>query len=190
MYSEPLSLTWIACIILLTSDCWPFDWTPTMKVNTHSLKEVQFCCCSLVTKLCPTFCDLMDRSILGSPVCYYSRRLLKFMSIELVMLPNHLIVCFLLLLLPSIFPSIKVFPNESALCIMWPKNWSFSFSVSPSNEHPGLISFRMDWLDLLDVQGTLMSLLQHDSSKASILWCSAFFMVQFSHPYIWLLEKP
>ena len=96
--------------------------------------------------------------------------------------PSHL--CRPLLLLPSIFPSIRVFSNESALCIRWPKYWSFSFNISPSNEHPGLISFRMDWLDLLAVQGTLMSLLQHHSSKASILWCSAFFTVQLSHPYM------
>ena len=97
---------------------------------------------------------------------------------------NHLILCHPLLLLPSIFPSIRVFSNESALCIRWPKYWSFSFSISPSNEHPGLISFRMDWMDLLAVQGTLKSLLQHHSSKASILRCSAFFVVQLSHPYM------
>ena len=98
------------------------------------------------------------------------------------MLSNHLIFCRPLLLLPSIFPSIRVFLNESVLHIKWPKYWSFSFNISPSNEHPGLISFRMDWLDLLAIQGTLKSLLQHRSSKASILWCSAFFMVQLSHP--------
>ena len=97
---------------------------------------------------------------------------------------NHLILCHPLLLLPSIFPSIRVFSNESAVCIRWPKYWSFSFNISPSNEHPGLISFRMDWLDLLAVQGTLKSLLQHHSSKASILWHSAFFIVQLSHPYM------
>ena len=96
---------------------------------------------------------------------------------------NHLILCHLLLLLPSIFPSIRVFSNESALHIKWPKYCSFSFSISPSNEHPGLISFRMDWLDHLAVQGTLKSLLQHHSSKASVLQCSAFFIVQLSHPY-------
>ena len=97
---------------------------------------------------------------------------------------NHLILYHPLLLLPAIFPSIRVFSNESALPIRWPKYWSFSFSISPSNERPGLISFRMDWLDLLAVQGTLKSLLQHHSSKASILWCSAFFIVQLSHPYM------
>ena len=106
------------------------------------------------------------------------------MSIESVMPSYHLILCCAPLLLPSIFPSIRVFSNESALCIRWPKYWSFSFSISPSNEHPGLISFRMDWLDLLAVQGTLGSLLQHHSSKALILWCSAFFIVQLSHAYM------
>ena len=97
---------------------------------------------------------------------------------------NHLILCHPLLFLPSIFPSIRVFSNESALLIRWPKYWSFSFSISPSNEHPGLISFRMDWLYLLAVQGTLKSLLQHHSSKASILQCSSFFIAQLSHPYM------
>ena len=97
---------------------------------------------------------------------------------------NHLILCHPLLLLPSIFPSIRVFSNESALCIRWPKYWNFSFNISPSNEHLGLISFRMDWLDLLAVQGTLKSLLQHHTSKASILHYSAFFIVQLSHPYM------
>ena len=97
---------------------------------------------------------------------------------------NHLILCHPLLLLPSIFPSIRVFSNESALHIRWPKYWSFNFNISPSNEHPGPISFRMDWLDLLAVQGTLKSLLQHHSSKASIFLCSAFFIVQLSHPYM------
>ena len=106
------------------------------------------------------------------------------MSIESMMPSNHLILCHPLLLLPSIFPSIGVFSNESALHIMWPKYWSFSFSISPSNEHPGLISYRMDWLNLLAVQGTLKSLLQHHSTKASILWHSAFFIVQLSHPYM------
>ena len=106
------------------------------------------------------------------------------MSIELVMPSNHLILCHPLLLLPLIFPSIRVFSNESALHIRWPKCWSFSFSISPSSEHPGLISFRMAWLDLLAVQGTLKSLLQHHSSKASILQPSAFFIVQLSHPYM------
>ena len=105
------------------------------------------------------------------------------MSVESVMPSNHLILCHPLLLLPSIFPNIRVFSNKSALHVRWPKYWSFSFNISPSSEHPGLISFRMDWLDLLAVQGTLESLLQHHSVKASILWRSAFIIVQFSHPY-------
>ena len=113
-----------------------------------------------------------------------SQSLLKLMSIESVMPSNHLILCHPLLLWPSIFPSIRVFSNESALCIKWPEYWSFSFDISPSNEYLGLISFRMDWLDLLAVQGTLKSLLQHHSSKASILLRSAFFTVQLSHPYM------
>ena len=106
------------------------------------------------------------------------------MSIESVMPSNHLILCHPLLLLPSIFPSIRVFSNESALCIKWPKYWSFSYNISPFHKHPGLISFRIDWLDLLAVQGTLKNLLQHHSSKASILRCSIFFIVQISHPYM------
>ena len=109
-----------------------------------------------------------------------SRSLLRLMSIDLVMPSNHLILFHPLLLLPSIFPSIRVFSNQSVLHIRWPKDWSFSFSISPSNEYSGLISFRMDWLDLFAVQGTLKSLLQHHSSKASILWCLAFFIVQVS----------
>ena len=113
-----------------------------------------------------------------------SRSLLKLMSIELVIPPNHLILCRPLLLPPSIFPSISIFSNESVLCIRWPKYWSFSFNISPSNIYSGLTSFRMDWLDLLAVQGTLKSPLQHHSSKASILQCSAFFIVQLSHPYM------
>ena len=113
-----------------------------------------------------------------------SRSSLKLMSIELVMPSSHLILCRPLLLLPSIFPSVRVFSNESVLRVRWPKYWSFSFSISPSNECSGLISFRMDWLDLLAVQGTLKSLLQHQSSKASILQHSAFLIVQLSHPYM------
>ena len=108
----------------------------------------------------------------------------KLISIESVMPSKHLILCCPLLLLPSIFPSIRVFSNESVLHIRWPEYWNFSFNISPSNEYSGLILFRMDWLDLFAVQGTLKSLLQHHSSKASILWLSAFFMVQFSHPYM------
>ena len=113
-----------------------------------------------------------------------SQSLPKPMSIESLMPSNHLILCLPLLLLPSIFPGIRVFSNESALCIRWPKYWSFSFNISPTNEHSGLISFKMNWLDLLAVQGTLKSLLQHHNSKASILWWSTFFIVQLSHPYM------
>ena len=112
-----------------------------------------------------------------------SQSLLKLMSIELVMPSNHLILCHPLLLLPSVFLSIRVFSSESVLCIRWPKYWSFSFSISPSNGYSGLISFRIDWFDFLAVQGTFKGLLQHHSSKASILQCSAFSMVQLSHPY-------
>ena len=119
-----------------------------------------------------------------------SPELVKLMSIESVMPPNHFVFCRPLLLLPSIFPRIRVFFNESALCIRWPKYQSFSFSVSPFNEYSELISFRIDWFDLVAVQGTLKSLLQHHSSKASILCCSSFFMVQLSHPYMTTGKKP
>ena len=125
----------------------------------------------------------MNRSMPGLPVHHQLPESTQIQSIELMMPSKHLILCCPLLLLPSIFPSITVFSNESALCMRWPNYWSFSFNISPSNEHPGLISFRMDWLDLLAVQGTLKSLLQQHSSKASILHCSAFFIVQLSHPY-------
>ena len=133
-----------------------------------------------IAQSCLTLFDPMNHSTPGLPVHHQSQGLPKLMSIELVMPSNHLIFYHPLLLLPSIFPSIRVFSNESALHIRWPKYWSFSF-ISPSSEHPGLISFRMDWLDLFAVQGTLKSLLQHHSSKASIFWCSAFFTVQLSH---------
>ena len=129
-------------------------------------------------------CDPMDCSMPGFPVHHQLPELLKLMSIESVMPSNHLILCHPLLLLPSILPSIRVFSNESALCIRWPKYWSFSFNISPSSEYSGLISFRMDWLDLLAVQGTLKSLLQYHTSKASILQHSAFFIVQLSHSYV------
>ena len=126
----------------------------------------------------------MDSIALQGPLSStVSQSLLKFLSVELVMLSNHLILCHLLLL-PSIFPSIRVFYNESHLNIMWPKYWSFSFSISPSSKYSGLISFKIDFFGLPAVQGALKSLLQHHSSKASILWCSAFFMVQLSHPYM------
>ena len=139
---------------------------------------------------CPTLCDPMNQGARQASLSITnSRSSLKLTSIELVMPSNHLILCHPLLLLPSIFPSIRVFSNESALCIRWPKYWSFSFNISPSNEYSGLISFRMDWLDLLAVQGTLKSLLQHHSSKASILRRSAFF-TSSSHIHTWPLEKP
>ena len=128
-----------------------------------------------------SLCDPMDCSMLGFLSITRSWSLLKLMSIESVMPSNHLILCHPLLLLPSIFPSIRVFFNESVLRIRWPKYWGFSFSISPSSEFLGLISFRIDWFDLLEVQGTLKSLLQHHNSKASILKCSAFFTVQLSH---------
>ena len=147
------------------------------------LEEVyNFEALSSVAQSCPTLCDPTARQT--SLFITNSWSPPKPMSIELMMPSNHLIFCCPLLFLPSIFPSIRVFSNESALCIRWPKYWSFSFSISPSNEHPGLISFRMDWLNLLAVQGTLKSLLQHHSSKASILWHSAFFIVQLLHPYM------
>ena len=138
------------------------------------------------TQSCPILCDPMDwtaacQAFLSITI---SHSLLKLMSIESVMLSNHLVLCHPLLLLPSIFPSIRVSSNESALHIRWPKYWRFSFSISPSNQYSGLSSFRIDWFDLLAVQGTLKSLLQHHSSKASILWLSAFFIVQLSHPYM------
>ena len=137
-----------------------------------------------VAQLCPTLCDPMNCSTPGRLSITNSRSSPKLMSMELVMPSNHLILCRPLLLPPSIFPSVRVFSNESALHIRWPKRWSFSFNISPSNEHSELISFRMDWLDLLAVQGTLKSLLQRHSSKASVLLHSAFFTVQLSYPYM------
>ena len=135
-------------------------------------------------QLCPTLCDSMDCSTPGFLVHHQLLELTQTQFIPSVTPSNHLILCCPLLLPPSIFPSIRVFSNESTLLMKWPKYWIFSLSIRPSNEHPGLISFRTDWLDLLAVQGTLKSLLQHHSSKASILWCSAFFTVQLSHPYM------
>ena len=137
--------------------------------SVQSLIRVQLFA-TLQTAACQAFLSITN-----------SWNLLKVMSIELVMPSNHLLLCYPLLLLPSIFPSIRVFSNESVLHIKWPKHWSFNFSISPSNEYSGLISFRMDWFDLLAVQGTLKSLLQHHSSKALVLQCSAFFIVQLSH---------
>ena len=142
--------------------------------------SVQF---SSFTQSCPTLCDPMTATCQAS-LSINSQSLLKLMSIESVMPSNYLILCCLLLLLPPIPPSIRVFSNESTLRMRWPRYWSFSFSIFASKEIPGLISFRMDWLDLLAVQGTLKSLLQLHSSKTSVLWCSAFFTVQLSHPYM------
>ena len=138
----------------------------------------------LFTQSCRTLCDPMDCSTPGFPYFIISQSLLKLMSVESVMPSNYLILCHLLLFLPLIFPSIRVFCNESALRIRWLEYWSFSFSNSPSNEYLELISFRIDGLDLFAVQGILKSLLQHHSLKASILWCSAFFVAQLSHPYM------
>ena len=139
---------------------------------------------SSVVQSCPIFATPWTAARQASLSITNSWSLPKPMSIELVMPSNHVILCCPLILLPSIFPSIRVFPNESALLFRWPKYWSFSFKISPTNEHPGLISFRMDSLDLLAVQGMLRSLLQHHSSKASILLCSTFFIVQLLHPYM------
>ena len=139
---------------------------------------------SSVAQSCPTLCDPMNCSTPGLPVHHQLQGSPKLMSIELVMPSSHLMLCHPLLLLLPIPPSIRVFSNELTLLMRWPKYWSFSFSISPSNEHPGMISFRMDRLDLLAVQRTLKSLLQHHSSKASILQCSAFSIVQLSHPYM------
>ena len=144
-------------------------------------KVVQF---SSVAQSCLTLCDPMIAACQASLSITNSQSLLKLMSIESVMPSSHLILCHPLLLLPPVPPSIRVFSNESTRHMRWPKYWSFSFSISPSSEHPGLISFRMDWLDVLAVQGTLKSLLQHHSSKASIFRHSTFFTVQLSHPYM------
>ena len=155
--------------------------TILFRFQFHRYGSVQF---SSVTQLCPTLCSPMNRSMPGLPVHHQLPESTQIQSIELMMPSKHLILCRPLLLPSSIFPSITVFSNESALRMRWPNYWTFSFHISPSNEHPGLISFRMDWLDVLAIQGTLKSLLQQHGSKASILQCSAFFIVQFSHPYM------
>ena len=153
-------------------------WVRSWRIQFSS---VQF---SSVAQSCPTLCNPINCSMKASPSITNSWSLFKLMSIDSVMPSSHLILCCPLLLLPPIPSSLRVFSNESTLHMRWPKYWSFSFSISPSNEHPGLISIRMDWLDLLAVQGTLKSLLQHHSSKASILQHSAFFTVQLSYPYM------
>ena len=155
--------------------------TKTWKDAQHHSLSVLF---SSVTQSCPTLCDPMNHSMPGLLSITNSRNLPKLMSVKSVMPSSHLILCHPLLLLPPTPPSIRVFSNESTLCMRWPKYWSFSLSISPSNDHPGLISFKMDWLDLLAVQGTLKTLLQNHSSKASTLQCPAFFIVQLSHPYM------
>ena len=165
---------------LLVSPCGAFT-SPGAHQDASGALPV---CCQSGSKSCPAICDHMDCSTPSSPVLHYLLVFVKVTAIESVMPFSHLILCCPLLLLPSIFPSIRAFSNESAFPIRWPKYWSFSFSVSPANEHSQLISFRMDWFDLLAVQGTLESLLQHHSSKASVLRCSAFFMAQLSHPYM------
>ena len=157
--------------------------SPTFYIQPHlsPIPSLQFSQCLSCVQLFATPWTAARQASLSIT---NSRNLLKLISIESVMPSSHLILCRPLLLLPSIFPSIRVLPNESVLHVRWPKYWNFSFSISPSREYSGLLSFRMDWLDLLAVQGTLKSLLQHHSSKASILWCSTFFTVQLSHPYM------
>ena len=145
------------------------------------MSSVQF---SSVAQSCPTLCNPMNRSMPRSLSITNSQSSLKPMSVKLVMPSSHLILCRRIFLLPSVFPNIRVFSNESALCIRWPEYWSFSFSISPSSEYSGLISFRIDLFDLLAVQGTLKSLFQHHNSKALNLQCSAFFIVQLPHPYM------
>ena len=157
-----------------------FDFTFLLS-GLQCCLSVQF---SLVTQSCPTLCNPMNCSTPGLPVHHQHLEFTQTQSIESVMPSSHLTLCRTLLLLPPVPPSIRDFSNESTLRMGWPKYWSFSFSIIPSKEHPGPISFRMDWVDLLAVQGTLKSLLQHHSSKASILRRSAFFTVQLSHPYM------
>ena len=156
---------------------------PTGVETKALLISTQLCCCSL-TQLCLNLCDPVDCSTLGFPVLHHHPEFAQthVHRVGDAFQPSHSL--YLLLLLSSVFPSVRVFFNELALRIRWPKVWSFNFSFSPSSEYSGLISFRMDWLDLLEVQGTLKSLLQHHNSKASILWCSAFLIVRLSHPYM------
>ena len=159
-------------------------WGVYFRSVYHTWNNFLYCwCCYSVTKSCLTLCNPMNSSTPGFSVLHNLLSLLKLMFIESMMPSNHLILCHPLLLLPSIFPSIRVFSSESAPCIRWPKLWSFSFRISSFSEYSGLISFRIDCFDLLAVQG-IKSLLQHHSSKASVLWCSAFFMVQLSHPHM------
>ena len=165
-----LALLCISCLEFLT-------WNPESQVLVLSLNYHQFSSVESLNHVWLFATRWIAHARLPCPACW---SLFRFMSIKSVMPSNHLILCRPLLLLPSVFPSIRVFSNESVLHIRWPKYWSFSFSISPSIEYLGLISFRIDWFDLLAVQGTLKSRLQHHSSKATILWCSAFFIVQLS----------
>ena len=170
----------VLCSVGYLPHSWSLIATRTLHLSvTTKMSSVQF-----VAQLCPILCNPMNRSMPGLPVHHQLPESTQTHVHESVMPSNHLILCRPLLLLSSVFPSIRIFSNESALRIRWPQYWSFSFSISPSNEHLGLIPFRMDWLDLLAVQGTLKSLLQHHNSKTSILWHSAFFTVQLSHPYM------
>ena len=171
--------TCLCSLIICTNFEGSFGWE-------NAFHKVKYLCISSVQSLSHVrlFATLWTAARQASLSITNSWSLLILMSIASVMPSNHLILCCPLLLLLSIFASIRVFSNESALCIRWPNYWSFSFKSSPSNEYSGLISFKMDWLDLLAVQGTLKSLLQHHSLKASVLWCSAFFIVQVSHPYM------
>ena len=163
--------------ILEISPAFAGDWFRKLDISQFS--SIQFSCSVVSDSVTP-----WNAACQGSLSITNSLSLLKLMSVESVMPSNHIILCHPLLLLPSVYPSIRVFSNESILRIRWPKYWSFSFSISPSKEHWGLISFRMDWLDLLAVRGTTKSILQHHSSKTSILCCSAFFTVQLLHPYM------
>ena len=169
------------CALHWRVDSQQLDQQGSLPPLSFSLSYVYISQFSSVAQSCLTLCDPMDAAHQASMSITNSRSLLKLKSIELVMPSNHLIFCRPPFLLPSIFPSIRVF---SILCIRRPKYWSFGFSISPSNEYSGLISFRMDWFDLLAIQGTLKILLQHHSSKVSILWCLTFFMVQLSHPHM------
>ena len=172
-------LFWDLCLALLL----PLEVLRLFQVLSLPLVFLHDSFCS-VAQSCPSLCNPMSAACQVSLSVTNTRSLLKLTSIESVMPSNHLILCGPLLVLPPVFPSIRIFSNESALCIRWPKYWSFSFNISPSNEHPGLISFRMDWLDLFSVQVTLKSLLQYHSSKESIIRHSAFFIVLLSHPYM------
>ena len=182
LISWEMSLALGTLLFLVSFFYTEFRNSPSPQIMCFSYSKVCCCCCCLVTQLCPTLRNPMDRSMPGLPV---HRQLPEFTQTHVHWVSDaiHFILCPPLLLPPSIFPSIRVFSNESVLLIRWPKYWSFSFSISPSNEYSGLISFRIDWVDFLAVQGTLKSLLQYHSSKASILQCSAFFILTSVHDY-------